>query len=131
MSMKKYFFVLMLCCLSISISAQTDFLQFINSVDWSSTESDFVKKYSLQVKPRNHYYSNYNKTKTDYEVVGIILGDKECTASIFVDSASLKLESLSFSFGKVEESKNALDDAIVFSKKMDDNLIKLLLKMLS
>jgi len=109
----------------MSVSAQTDFLQFINSVDWTSTETDFVTKYSSQIKPRDHYYSDYSKTKTDYIIVGIVLGDKECTASIFVDSASLKLESLSFSFEKVEKSKNTLEDAKKFSSEMDNLLISL------
>lgn len=112
-------------CSPMSLSAQTDFLPFINSIDWSSSENDFVTKYSPQVKPRKHFYSNYNKTKSDYEVVGIVLGDKECTASLFVDSASLKLASLSFSFGKAEKSKSALDDAKNFSKEMDSRLISL------
>ncbi len=122
--MRKYFIISMMC-LSMSLSAQTDFLQFINSVDWNSTENDFVTKYSSQVTPRNHYYSDYNKTKTDFEVAGIVLGDKECTASVFVDSASLKLESLSFSFGKVDKSEIALEDAIKFSNEMDNLLIPL------
>lgn len=124
--MKKTLFLSsLMLCLSISLSAQTDFLQFINSVDWNSTESDFVQKYSSQIKPRNHYYNDYDKTKTDYEVVGIVLNDKECTASVFVDSVSLKLESLFFNFGMVEKSKNALNDAINFSKEMDNRLIPL------
>lgn len=112
-------------CLSMSLSAQTDFLQFINSVDWTSTETDFVTKYSSQIKPRDHHYSDYSKTKTDYIIDGIVLGDKECTASIFVDSASLKLESLSFSFEKVEKSMNTLEDAKKFSSEMDNLLISL------
>ena len=117
--------VILMMFLTTSLSAQTDFLQFVNSVDWNSTENDFITKYSAQIKPRKHFYSDYNKTKTDYEVVGIVLGDKGCSASVFVDSASLKLESLSFSFGKVEKSKNALNEAISFSKEMDSLLISM------
>lgn len=120
--MKKYFFILMILS-SISVSAQIDFFQFINSVDWNSTENEFVEKYSTQIKSQSHFYSNYNKTKTDYEIVGIFFGNKECTASIFVDSASLKLESLSFSFGKSKTSDNPLDDAIKFSTEMDNLLV--------
>ncbi|MGE0931261.1 hypothetical protein [Peijinzhouia sedimentorum] len=126
--MKKILFIssiILMMCSSMSLSAQTDFLQFINSVDWNSSENDFVTKYSSQVKSRSHFYSDYYKTKTDYEIIGIFLGDKEGTSTVYVDSASLKLESLSFNFGKFEKSKNTLEDAKKFSNEMDNLLIPL------
>lgn len=117
--------VILIICLSKTLSAQTDFLQFINSVDWNSNENDFITKYSSQIKPRMHFYSSYDKTKCDYEVVGILLGDKEYSVSVFVDSASLKIKSLSISFEQPEKSKNAIEDAKKLSKEMDSLLISL------
>ncbi|HHT51589.1 MAG TPA: hypothetical protein GX007_00190, partial [Bacteroidales bacterium] len=120
----KMMFLLM--SLPMCLSAQIDFLEFINSIDWSSTENDFITKHSLQVKPCKHFYSNYYKTKTDYEIVGINLGNKEYTASIFVDSASLKLNSLFFTIENNQKNKNTLEDALKLSKEMDSLLVSLL-----
>lgn len=123
--MKKYFIISMML-LSISLSAQVGFLEFINSVDWDSKENDFIEKYSALVKPRSHYYIDRSKTKTDYVVTDIILGDKEFYGNVYVDSASLKLKELSFRFGVPEGTDNPKADAIRYSKEMDNLLIPLL-----
>lgn len=124
--MKRLLFLLSLILMifsSMSLYAQTDFLQFINSVDWNSTENDFITKYSSQIQPRKHFYSEYYKTKSDYEVIGIIIGDMEWAGSVFVDSASLKLESLSFGYREEVKSNNVLNTAKNLSEEMDSHLI--------
>ncbi len=122
--MKKYFIISMML-LSISLSAQIGFLEFVNSVDQDSNESDFIKKYSALVKPRSYYYNDHSKTKTDYVVTDIILDDKNNYDDVLVDSASLKLKELSFKFEMPEGTVNPKDDAIRYSEEMDNLLIPL------
>jgi hypothetical protein len=100
---------------AINANAQTEFYQLINSINWNSTEDDILQEYSA-IRPRKHFYSDYDKTMTDYEFENIALGKYNCTASIFVDSISRKIHSLSFSFvDKLETIK----DAKTLSKEMD------------
>jgi hypothetical protein len=120
--MKKIiFFVTVLFVAIGSLNAQTDFYQLINSINWENTESEILQKYSTIVKPRKHFYSNYDKTITDYEFENIVLDKYNCTASIFVDSVSKKIHSLSFSFGDQFEGINAK----TISQEMDTILFSL------
>jgi hypothetical protein len=122
--MKKGLITTFMLCLLTSLSAQTDFFEFINSIDWDTTENDFVSKHSSSIQTRRHYYNKLDKTTTDYEVTGIFLGHFEYTASLYVDSISRKIISLDFSHKSVEKN-NTVSKSIAFSKEMDNLLFPL------
>lgn len=89
--------------------AQINFKSFVDSVNWDLSEQEFLSKYASELQPRRHYYSDYDKSYTDYEVAGILLGNYECSASVFIDSISKKIHSLSFYFGNLTKQVEAVD----------------------
>lgn len=101
--------------------AQINFKSFVDSVNWDLSEQEFLSKYASELQPRRHYYSDYDKSYTDYEVAGILLGNYECSASVFIDSISKKIHSLSFYFGNLTKQVEAVD----LSEKMDSILYPL------
>lgn len=119
--MKKLLFFLFLLFSGHPVFAQTDFLELVNSIDWNATETDMVAMPGVTVQMRKHSYNSLDKTTTDYQIAGITLGNRECRASIFVDSISRKIHSLHFSFGEIDRQV----DAAQFSKEMDNILYPL------
>jgi len=104
-----------------STLAQVDFLKFIQSVDWSSSEKDFVLKNSTIVVAGEHRYSDYDKSVCNYVVNGVRFGNSLCVANIYVDSVTKVLKSISFSFD-IDKKK----DPIILSQEMDNVLINML-----
>ena len=114
--MKRKYLILILLVLACNVGyAQTKFKSFIDSVDWDSSEQEFLTRYTSKIQQRSHYYSDYDKTYTDYQIDSISLGNYECTASIYIDSITKKIHSLSFYFGEITEQVNPVE----LSKKMD------------
>ena len=118
--MKKTILLFITLLMCNFLNAQMDFKQFIDDIDWSSSEKKMLEKFSSSINSRKHFYNDNNKTVTDYEITGILLGNYECTASIIVDSISRKLVELSFSFKGIEKKMGALTlsnelDKLLFS----------------
>lgn len=122
--MKTFFFsiVSLFLCNVAFAQAQMNFSDLIESINWNLTESELLDTYPNKIKSRKHYYSDDDNTITNYQFEDIMLGDFSSNASIFVDSISKKVKSLSFNFNGIEKTK----DAELLSKEMDQLLFAIL-----
>lgn len=120
--MKKLFMIVVVLSCAINSGAQTKLFDFVNSVDWRLTESEFVSQCSNPIEQINHNYNDYNKTTSDYLVTGLTLGDYECKARVYVDSLSRQLHSLSVTILGIKNDA----DYFQTSRDMDAVLIPIL-----
>ena len=44
------------------LNAQTQLFDFVNSINWKQTESEFVSKCPCQIDSVSHIYNDYRKT---------------------------------------------------------------------
>lgn len=119
--MKKILVVMAAVIATVSVSAQIEFKQLIDSIDWCITESEILERYPDDIIKGRHFYSDYDKTMADYEFVNIILGDLTGSVCIYVDSVSRKVHSLRLKFNDIEKIK----DAETLSREMDNILFPL------
>lgn len=103
-----------------STNDQVELFEFVNSINWSLTEEEFISSSTYRVDSTKHYYNDYSKTTADYKVKGLFLDNYECEAIIFVDSISRILKSLNIRILTLDEKANYLKtssdmDKILFS----------------
>lgn len=120
--MKKLLLILMALSFSSILNAQTQLFDFVNSINWKQTESEFVSKCPCQIDSVSHIYNDYRKTNSDYQVSGLALGKYNCTARVYVDSLSRRLHSLSIHFDDLRKDA----DYFQTSRDMDALLIPIL-----
>lgn len=60
--MKKLLLILMALSFSSILNAQTQLFDFVNSINWKQTESEFVSKCPCQIDSVSHIYNDYRKT---------------------------------------------------------------------
>ncbi len=119
--MKKLLLIFVALGFSAILDAQTQLFDFVDSIDWTQTESEFVSKCTCPIDSVGHTYSDYKKATSDYWVSGLMLGDNKCRATVYVDSLSRKLYSLNIHFDVKEDA-----DYLQVSKDMDAVLIPIL-----
>lgn len=120
--MKKIVLIISVLLFSIQLTAQTKLFDFVDSVNWQLNESEFVSQCSIPVEQINHNYNDYHKTTSDYRVSGLVLGDYECTARVYVDSLTRQLHSLSVTIVGIKNNA----DYFQTSRDMDAVLIPIL-----
>jgi len=99
-----------------TIYSQNDFFEFTNNIKWFSTQSELLEDYSQKIRKTKHYYSDYDKTITDYMMDSIQLGKYNCAVSFSVDSITRKLSKLNF---LIPQEVTEKVDSQVLSKYMD------------
>jgi hypothetical protein len=94
--MKKTITLFILIILNLTVSAQIDFLKFVESIKWNSTESEIIKIYPTLLKKLEPLYNQKENSVMNYGIDNIILGDYAFNVWFKVDSLSKKLVSLYF-----------------------------------
>lgn len=112
--MNKSITLFILIMFNINVSAQIDFLKFIESTNWNSTESEIVKQYSTIIKKRVHDSNEAQASELNYGINNIILGDYAFNVGFYVNPISKKLAYLAYKLqfpnSKINETPKVLSD---------------------
>ena len=118
--MNKSITLFILIMLNINVSAQIDFNKFIESINWNSTESELVKKYSTIIEKRVHDSNKAQASELNYGINNILLGDYDFNVGFYVNTLSKKLAYLAFELqfpdSKINESPKENLDALLSEK---------------
>lgn len=95
--MKRVIITLLLLIFCLKVFAQTPIKHFLDSVNWSMTESEFIQAWQPSIEKVDHFNNEYGKWYCDYQVKDITLGDLNLSASVNIDEESKKLVALAIS----------------------------------
>ena len=80
--MKRFFLFIFTCLISLGTYSQITLKSFLDLVDWSKTETEFIEQWSDNVIKVEHFHNTSGKWTKDYEVSNILFG--ETTISMIV-----------------------------------------------